>query len=1187
MNMKQSCSFLPARLTHLLVTLLFALAVPSFAQFNASLSGTVQDPTGAAIPNATLTLTNLGNQQTQTATSSAQGSYRFGELPPEHYKLAVTAPGFKSSTYADIQLAAETPRDLPVVLSAGEVTEAITVNASEAPALQTADASIGSTIDSEAIQRLPIVGGNPYELLRTAPGVTGDGARAGNGTAVFLPNGAGPGGSSRGIFQTENQTQISADGQRVADNNYTVDGVSVNSLTHGGAAVVTPNQEAIGQITVLSTSYDAADGRNSGAQIKVVTRSGTNTLHGSLYFLYDEPGLNAYAKYGGPDGQKPLRTPIKQRAYDASLGGPLWRDKLFGFASFAGFGLTANSVVTQYVETPQFRSQVTAQRPGSIATQIVGSAGVTPRVLNVLPLNCSIYANNQGMYAPKGGVTQTAAGGPYCNPVAGGVDIGSPTAGGASQIGVYVPSFSSATANYVGGGLDGVPDIEYAQLLVPTRSRGRQFNGRVDWYVTQKDQFAGSFYLTKLDSNGISGTTDSRPQSDLPFKPINIAATLIYIHTFSSAWLNELRGNGTRFADNGLRDAGTTVNFGIPYINIQGLPFSNNVQYGVSQNSTSPALFAENTYEVRDQVTHTWGSHALKLGGEIRFEQDNDNLSGNNRPVYAVQGLWNFANDAPIFEGITASTITGGPTNSQLYLRSKDIAAYIQHDWKLTPTFTLNTGFRYEIYTPISNKTGNVSKPVLGPPGSELSGMTLVPTHDLYNTDYGHYAPKIGFAWVPSFYNGNVVLRGGFAIAYNHLDAALFNTQAVDNVPGAAYFNVCCGTSSLDFGTPLAAGQIKYSLGTSNSPNSFPANPSFAKGVNAKGFPNGGAQIEVYGVGGTIKNPMSYLYSFETETQLPYRIVTTAGYAGSIGRHYARLVNQNFLYDNTNSPVYASYFAQTDSVQSYNALNVRVSRQMQHGFQIDANYTFSKSLDQVSNGDGANSNANQTNPVNNKSEYGPSDYDTRNRVTISALYQSPKVHSDNFLVKAVANGWQANTIFTAHSGFPYTPVTYNLQTTGVQGAAVVGPTRPLGILTSAGTIGTNCSNNAFKTGSNFPNRGPGGTLGGSLYFNTTKPTLAPGQNYIYTPGIGRNSFTGPCYRDVDISVAKQVEFGAGDHAATLRFQANFFNAFNLLNLTPITNGNANPAANIQNADFGKATGADAGRQIEFLVRLNF
>jgi hypothetical protein len=166
-------------------------------------------------------------------------------------------------------------------------------------------------------------------------------------------------------------------------------------------------------------------------------------------------------------------------------------------------------------------------------------------------------------------------------------------------------------------------------------------------------------------------------------------------------------------------------------------------------------------------------------------------------------------------------------------------------------------------------------------------------------------------------------------------------------------------------------------------------------------------------------------------------------------------------------------------------------------------------------------------------------------------------------------------------------VTYNLQTTGVQGAAVVGPTRPLGILTSGGSIGRSCSNDAFITGSNFPNRGPNGTDGGSNYFNTTRPTLPPGQNYVYTPGIGRNSFTGPCYRDVDLSLAKQIEFEGLGHIATLRFQANLFNAFNLLNLTPISNGNANPAANIQNADFGKAATADAGRQIEFLMRLNF
>src|ERR1035438_1742290 len=166
-----------------------------------------------------------------------------------------------------------------------------------APLLPSSDASIGTTIDSAEITRLPTFGSDPYELLRTAPGITGDGARAGNGNAVFLPNAAGPGGSNSGIFQTENQVQIVADGQRQADNNFMLDGVSVNSLSHGGSAVVTPNVEAVGQMTVISTSYDAVDGRNSGAQIKVVTKSGSNQFHGTGFLQYDEPGLNAYARW--------------------------------------------------------------------------------------------------------------------------------------------------------------------------------------------------------------------------------------------------------------------------------------------------------------------------------------------------------------------------------------------------------------------------------------------------------------------------------------------------------------------------------------------------------------------------------------------------------------------------------------------------------------------------------------------------------------------------------------------------------------------------------------------------------------------------------------------------------------------------------------------------------------------------
>ena len=277
--MNSNKSLLPLRFA--ILAMIVGLSSPAFAQFGASLSGTVEDSTGAVVSGASVVLVNTATQQTRTVATSSGGAYTFGELPPGTYDLTATAATFKKTSLTGLAVAAETPRNVDITLTTGGDSETVNVNADAIAVLQTSDASIGSTIDSEAVQRLPSVGANPYELLRTAPGIVGDGARAGNGNAVFLPNGSGPGGSSRGIFQTENQTQISADGQRVADNTYLIDGVSVDSLDHGGSAVVTPNQEAVGQITILSTSYDAADGRNSGAQIKVVTKSGTNQLHGS------------------------------------------------------------------------------------------------------------------------------------------------------------------------------------------------------------------------------------------------------------------------------------------------------------------------------------------------------------------------------------------------------------------------------------------------------------------------------------------------------------------------------------------------------------------------------------------------------------------------------------------------------------------------------------------------------------------------------------------------------------------------------------------------------------------------------------------------------------------------------------------------------------------------------------------
>jgi hypothetical protein len=1109
------------------------------AQFNASISGTVEDTTQAVIGGAALTLTNDATLAVKTATSSSGGTYQFNELPPGSYTLAVTAKTFQQNTISSVTVVAETPRTLDVTMLAGEASQTVTVNAEMVPLLQTADASIGTTIDSSEIERLPIFGADPYELLRTAPGISGDGARSGSGQALFLPNGAGPGGSNSGVYQSENQVQISADGQRVADNDYLIDGVSVNSLSHGGAAVVSPNQEAVGQITIVSTSYDASLGRNTGAQIQVVTKSGTNSLHGSLFFLYDEPGLNQYNKYGGPTAGTPdVRDDNQERTWAASIGGPIVKNKLFFFSSYQEYKDSNPTFTNAYTLTPQYRAAIVANRAGGVSERTIASPASQPQVVAVLPATCVGY------------------GGP-CAAVTGGLDLGSLTAGGASQLGVF-PSSAA------GGGLDSVPDVENAQLRVPSQSRGNQYNARVDWQVTPKDLIAGSVYFTKLDNVGASQTVPAAPQAAIPFKPLNSAATLIFLHTFSPSWINELRGNYTRFADNGPADGGNTVDYGIPYDNVQNYPFA--LQYGVYATTTTPATFAENTYELRDTISHTFGSHTIRVGYEIRQEQDNDNLSGYERPTYAFNGLWAFANDASVYEQVYANPATGGTASTQRYYRSMDYAAFVQHDWKVTPNFTFNAGLRWEEFTPLYNKGSEVNYPVLGPPGKELSGMTLTPHNNLWNTEHNNWGPKLGFAYTPAFLNDKVVIRAGYALAYNELDVALFNISVEDG-PGVANFGLCCG------GPGNTAG-IVYQLGTSNSPSSFPLNPALKTTIQANGFPTGGVG-EVYGAAPNIKYPSSDLYSLEIQRELGATMTATAGYAGSTGHHFARLVDQNFLYNTAGAQAGAAYFAQTDSVQNYNALNLSLRRPMRKGIAYSAVYTYSKALDQTSNGDGADGAANQTNPANNASEYGPSDYDVKHRIVATGLYQTPRFHPRSNLVAALVNGYQINATYTWHTGFPWTPVTNALTTTPVGGQQAQNVVRPTAYY---GGAGTSCSNSAFTSGSNFPNRAGAG--GGSNYFKQSLPTTG-----VYSPGVGRNSFRGPCYQDVDLSVAKEFGMDLGEHHTLLRLQANMYNFFNELQLQPI--GFNSQGSQIENAFFGYSQGADAGRVIEILGRIQF
>src|SRR5712691_1439728 len=263
----------------LISTILTFVSSSALAQYGASLEGTVTDKSGAVISGATVTVTDQATSVSHSTVTGPSGFYRITGLPPGGYRVDVEAASFKKSSRSDIQVGSEAASAANVTLENGSTTETVEVT-SAAPPLQTEDANVQGTISQIEVESLPEINRDPYELLRLAPGVFGDGARLGDGRSSGFPNGsggnggsAGPGGSNTAIFQVENQQPISANGMRVTSNDYLVDGVGVNSLEWGGAAVITPSIESVQEITVLSNDYDASDGRSSGAHIKTVTKA--------------------------------------------------------------------------------------------------------------------------------------------------------------------------------------------------------------------------------------------------------------------------------------------------------------------------------------------------------------------------------------------------------------------------------------------------------------------------------------------------------------------------------------------------------------------------------------------------------------------------------------------------------------------------------------------------------------------------------------------------------------------------------------------------------------------------------------------------------------------------------------------------------------------------------------------------
>ena len=1189
------------RLVALLVVIL-STALGTLAQYRAAVQGSVLDPQGAAVADAKVTVTAKETGLSQETTTDANGTYGVTRLAPGLYTITVEKTGFKTRVLDEVKIGAEQTSAVNLTLEVGAVSESVTVNAGELPVIDTESGNISASLTNREIKALPSFGGDPFQLVRLAPGVFGDGAYNGGGGGI--QNGwanSSSAGSLSSVYQTENDPQIIAGGTRNNGNSYQVDGVEVNSLAWGGAAIITPNQESVKEVQIQANPYSAENGRNSGAQVLVVTQNGTNTFHGSLFFRMHRPGLDAYQRWSGPfpGTTAPYghqRDNNRFNQYGGSLGGPIWKNRVFFFFSYDTLRNSTNSPGgSQWFETPQFFQAVTAAQPNSIAAKY---GALYPRFgpvfSSINPVTCA-----QVNLPATQCLTVFDAGGKYL-----GLDVGSPRTG--ATLGTLDPTYGAVGTPYgVGGGLlvggQPIPDVYNVVVNSPDNQVATQWNGRMDFQITQHDLATFTIFWVPNDNTGFFNGP-ARGTNIWNSNRLNYAMAAIWNHTFAPTVVNEVRFNVGRWYYNELKSNPNTP-FGYPSDNINGI---GNIGLACCPvfGAPGPGVFYQTTYNLRDTLNKVYLSHSLKFGADIYKEQDNDEPTWAGIPNYQFNNLWDFANDAPFNENNTNfDPRTGRPSTFVKYIRSNIYAFFAQDDWKAKPNLTFNFGLRWEYFGPIHEKYNNLSNVILGYGVDTLTNLRVKTGGNLYQSSYGNWGPQIGFAWSPTSlygheFNNKFVIRGGGGIAYNRLQEGVTLNGRFNPPLQASHtwiHNQMCGPLNAQYQCLLYA-----TADSAHDINGYPSNPAAIQTFDpVTGLPSTG-QVNLTAYDELMPTPYVYRYSVLGQYDIGGHWVATAGYQGSQSRHQTRQVccnGLNWLYPNNLNPAVSGVDWYTnDANASYNAFLAEVQHQFAQSYQVDFQYTYSSCYDH-----GSQDFSSYQYPFSQTAAYGHCDFDATSSFKAYGIWNINIFHSKDWKQR-VLGGWQLSGLYTFHTGFPFSPY-YNVNVVSQDGSNNLGCSLiyngsnycnaiPASYL---GGAGTTSGNSTFeKNFGNFPNLGTNPTA----YFalpNITATGIPP------LPGMQRNIFRGPRYHDFDLSLQKSFGlppmkfFGEGSQ---IQIRADFWNLFNTLNLSPISGSqhladlSLDPVTNkiyqvSADSGYGRAGGALGARVVEFQFRFQF
>ena len=1087
-----------------------------FAQGLGSVVGTITDPSGGLVAGASVKITAEGTSLSREATTSTQGLFVLPSLPPSTYTLSTTLTGFATFVRKGIILQADQTVTVNVTLTLQQSNQSVVVEGG-APQVDTSTSTLSAVVEQRRIIELPLNGRNAASLALITAGTVLAPATSDEGTTKTFPNTA---------------VTISANGSRQNQASFRLDGASNNDI-YTNVNQPFPFPDAVQEFSVQTSNYSARYGGNAGGVVNIVTKSGTNDPHGTLFEFNRNAVFNARSFFAT------TRDQLKRNQFGGTLGAPLRIPRVYNGTdkTFFFFGYQATRIrntglgQSTFVPTPDNLN-------GDFSALLSANDPRNPQGKSIIvtdPVGGNPFPNN---VIPKSQLDRAAL-----------------------QLATHIPVVSGNGLYFYG---------------IPLIQNYNEVTTRIDHSISDKDRISFRYFFDRFNGPGILDPKNLL--TNVNYTTINSHNFMLNeTHTISPTLLNDLRISYAReVSDRGPADGSISVaDLGARIWqpsgakSIQGISLGSGY-FSVSQNN--PAIFARNQYSINEALVMVKGGHSMIAGidairGQVllrnQFNQPGTFTFSNN--YYGV-GKGTADAMANLMMGQLTAFLQGNGEFKDNKVNT--FGLFFQDDWHVNRRLTVNLGLRFDPFVPWEEQRGRFEifypdqyykgvtsrQFVNAPPGLLFRGDTGVPENGL-RANWKNFGPRVGFAFDLTG-DGKTSLRAGAGLFYDALQNGIYNNRFVDLTPFSLQLNFACPGSCPPgtFADPYA-----------NYPG---GNPYPAPTLPSRDFPfRTPYQVVTFDPGnnGQYQTPVSYNFNFMLERQLAADWMVRAGYVGSHASHLLETIELSPAVYGTKTNYFANFSSITQAAQdvnsNYNSLQVTVEKRFSRGFTFLANYTWSKSLDSLAYGEsvttvgtGVYSPIPWYMPGRHQFDYGPSEFDHQHRLVTSYVWQLPSIESGPKALRHISGGWQLSGLLSAQSGGPVTVRAGKDQ---------------------SGT-GLGSDRGQYVGGDVYGSGACGNTLRCVDYINPAAFALPAAGGY---GNVGKGALRGPGNITLDAGLFKEMRLRG--ERLKLQFRAEFFNLFNHPNFfnpgqtQSQTTGNGLAAAspNVSGAQFGSIKAA--------------